>query len=229
MKYDRDKSWNSIYAENTEIAYPPEAVIRIFLGQFPKLEFLDKNFQGKKILDVGFGDGRNFPLFNRLGLLSSGVEITKDIVNNASERKEFKGQELDLRIGSCEEIPFEANMFDYLISWNSSYYMSSESFDYQKHIDEFVRVTKPKGYLIVSVPTASAFIYESCEELEKGYVRIKNDYFGVRNGQVMRRFEGKDDFLSCFSNISQYCECAEIKMDWFGLAYNWYVAVIKLN
>ena len=61
--------------------------------------------------------------------------------------------------------------------------------------------TKPKGYLILSVPTASAFIYKSCEELEKGYVRIKNDYFGVRNGQVMRRFEDKDDFLSCFSKF----------------------------
>ena len=37
---------------------------------------------GKKILDVGFGDGRDLLLFNDLGFSSYGVEVNKEVVEH---------------------------------------------------------------------------------------------------------------------------------------------------
>ena len=93
-------SWNKIYGKGADVAYPAEAVIRIFLGEFPNLIF-DKNFSGKSILDLGYGDGRHLPLFKRLELRSSGVEITQEIVDNTLGKELFR-----VMISTCvEQLP----------------------------------------------------------------------------------------------------------------------------
>ena len=93
MSYDKYAAWNNVYANKNPIAYPPEGLIRVFLGEFPKLKF-SHDYKNKSICDVGFGDGRNFPLFDRLGLRVSGVEITEDIVHAALTRDMFKSMNL---------------------------------------------------------------------------------------------------------------------------------------
>src|SRR5690606_36271681 len=131
-----------IYGKGADVAYPAEAVIRIFLGEFPKLVF-DKSFGGKKILDLGYGDGRHFPLFKRLDLKTSGVEITQQIVDSTLSKDLFRGYDLDLRAGTAGNIPFDEGAFDYLISWNSCYYMSKDSLKFETHVNEMLRVVKP--------------------------------------------------------------------------------------
>ncbi|GMM86037.1 class I SAM-dependent methyltransferase [Pseudoalteromonas sp. MTN2-4] len=227
MAYSKESSWNEVYASNSQIAYPPEALIRILLGTFPELSFLDKNFKGKKVLDVGYGDGRNFPLFDRLGLLCHGVEITKDIVSNTLNQPAFSNLNLDLKVGSCDSLPYNNGEFDYLVTWNSSYYMKPKNYSYLHHITELMRVVKSGGYIIASVPMPSSFIYDSCKTLEDGYVEIRNDYFNVRNGQIMKQFENKEDFTGYFAQFCSEISCAEITMNWFGLSYDWYVMVGK--
>lgn len=224
--YDANASWTSVYAKAANIAYPAEAVIRIFLGQFPKLIF-DKNFAGKSILDLGYGDGRHFPLFRRLDLKSSGVEIAQEIVDSTLNNDLFKGYDLDLRVGTAGNIPFESDAFDYMISWNSCYYMSKDSLKFEDHVSEMMRVVKPGGWLIVSVPAPTCFIFKSCEDLGNGYVAIRDDYFGARNGEVMRRFVDSNDFLDEFADGVTDVSLATINMDWFGLGYDWYVMVAR--
>lgn len=227
MSYSKENAWNKIYASNSKIAYPPEALIRIMLGTFPELGFFDKNYKDKKILDVGYGDGRNFPLFDRLGLICHGVEITEEIVSNTLNQPALENLHLNLAVGTCENLPYDNEVFDYLVTWNSSYYMKPANYSYLRHVTELMRVVKSGGYFIASVPSPSSFIYDSCKSLEDGYVEIKNDYFNVRNGQVMKQFEDKSDFTRYFEQFCSEVSCAEIKMDWFGLAYDWYVFVGK--
>ena len=38
-------------------------------------------FNGKSVIDLGYGDGRNFPLFQRLGLRTFGMEISDEIID----------------------------------------------------------------------------------------------------------------------------------------------------
>lgn len=226
MSYDKYAAWNNVYANNNPIAYPPEGLIRIFLGEFPKLNF-PHDFKSKSICDVGFGDGRNFPLFDRLGLRVSGVEITQDIVHAALTRDMFKNMNLDLRVGECSSLPYQDSSFDYVVSWNSSYYMSDSSVSYAVHADELMRVVKPNGYLILSVPKPTAFIYDNCIEQGNGNVLIQRDYFGQRVGQIFARFATAKEFEAHFQKSAQYISSAHIDIAWFGLNYHWYVTVVK--
>ena len=226
--YDAKKEWGDLY-KTSDIAYPPEALIRILLGTFPELNFFDKSFNGKSILDLGYGDGRNFPLFHRLQLNIHGVEISKDIVKSTIQKSAFKDYTLTLKSGTTREIPFESHYFDYTVSWNSCYYMESTDSDFQDHAREIIRVTRPGGYLIISVPAKSCFIYNEAEDIGNGNVTIRDDYFGLRNGQVMKQFSSNEELKSFFDAQCEKIALANLNMEWFGLAYNWHILVGKIN
>ena len=55
---------------------------------------------------------------------------------------------------------------------------------------------------------------------------IRDDY-SAPNGEVMRRFADTDDFVGEFSHAITNISLATISMEWFGLAYDWYVMVAR--
>jgi hypothetical protein len=76
------------------------------------------------------------------------------------------------------------------------------------------------------------FIYESCSTLEKSvnyeYVEITQDPFGVRNGQIMTKF---NDLIGLKNTLVEagFKEIlsGEEKGLWFGLQYDWWVLDCK--
>ena len=53
-----NSSYTSFYeSKNPKKVYPTEFVVRTFLGKYPALNLELKS--GFKVLDIGFGDGRN--------------------------------------------------------------------------------------------------------------------------------------------------------------------------
>lgn len=212
------RQWTQFYTENTGIMYPAEAVIRIFKGSYPKLK-MPKPKAGQSILDVGCGDGRHFPLFQSLGMMPAGSEITSEIVAAIDGR--LSG-EIDIRIGTCAKLPWPDASFDYLLSWNSCYYMN-EGVPFEAHVAEMARVLKPGGWIVCSVPKTNCFIFKDAEFLGMGEVRVRDDYFGLRNGELMRWFPEPVHLENAFgSHFTNFCH-ASIDIDMFGLAYNWHV------
>ena len=63
------------------------------------------------------------------------------------------------------------------------------------------------------------------KKIKKGYRIIKNDYFGVRNGQVMRCFESKNEIEKSFKYKFKKFVHSSIDIDWFGLEYHWHVFI----
>lgn len=47
---------------NPTHVYSSEWIIRTLLGNYPQLSLDKTKYQGARILDVGFGDGRSWPL-----------------------------------------------------------------------------------------------------------------------------------------------------------------------
>lgn len=120
--YDSKKEWLNAFS-NHELAYPSEYVIRILKGNYPNLN-LDKNFKEKKFLDMGCGDGRNLILAKSVGFDIYGVEIDIDICKIIEKNLENAGiNKYCIKEGKNDNIPFESNFFDYMLSWNSCYYM----------------------------------------------------------------------------------------------------------
>lgn len=223
MSYDAQGSWNKLYAETTEMAWPAEGVIRIFKGRFPDL-VMPKPAKGQSVLDVGCGDGRHLPLFHSIGLEASAVEITDPIVEMLRARMKALGIAADVRTGHAGALPFEDAAFDYLLSWNSCYYMSLTGPNFPRHVDEMARVIRPGGWIVCSIPKRTSFIFKGSRPHEvPGYRVIGDDYFGARNGEVMRCMESRDDLEETFSTrFDTFCH-ADLDMEWFGLAYHWHV------
>lgn len=214
--------WTKFYTENAEMMYPAEAVIRIFKGTYPKLT-IPKPQPGESILDVGCGDGRHFPLFASLGMKMAGTEITAKVID--AIKPKLNGLDVDLRVGTCAKLPWPKASFRYLLAWNSCYYMSRKA-NFETHVSQMARVLEPGGWLICSIPSNDSFIFNDAED-ECGtlfrYVIIRNDYFGLRNGQRMRRFDNAMDICKAFEPHFTNFSWANIEIDMFGLAYNWHV------
>lgn len=186
---------------------------------------------GQAVLDLGFGDGRHFPLWSSLGCNISGVEISSLICESANESCRDVGISADLRVGDVAGIPFDDQSFDYLLAWNSCYYMSAGAASFEKHVSEMGRVLRTEGWIICSIPKASNFIFRnSADGPRAGYRIIADDYFdGLRNGEVMRCFETVEEVEASFAGLfDNFCH-ADVHMEWFGLSYHWFVFCARRN
>jgi SAM-dependent methyltransferase len=220
--------WNELYRKGPSKRYPDEAVVRIFLGSYPNLK-MPKPKAGDSILDVGCGDGCNFHLFDAIGMKMAGTEITREIVETVDARLRDTGETgivVDMRVGTCADLPWQDASFTHLLTWNSCYYMGPDG-KFEDHVAEMARVIKPGGWIVCSIPRLSCFIFDGSEFGDDGYVTVANDPFGLRNGERMRWFEDEEGIEVAFgAHFHNFCH-ATIKIDMFGLAYNWFVIVAQ--
>lgn len=224
--YNAELSWEKIYNTH-QMAWPAEYVVRMLKGNYPNLALNKSILPGMKICDIGFGDGRNFPVYNQLNLDMYGVEITEDIVNKAIKNLTNYGlSKFDLRVGNNKNIPYDSNLFDYLLSWNACYYMGNNK-DFNEYVLEFSRVLKNAGTLILSIPKKTCFIYKNSTELKPGYKIINEDPFNVRNGEVLRMFDSEQEIQETFSSYFQDFVFGSIEDDCFGFNYHWHLVVCR--
>jgi ubiquinone/menaquinone biosynthesis C-methylase UbiE len=183
---------------NANHVYPTEWVIRTFLGKYPNLALDKSKYAGAKLLDLGFGDGRNWPLLHNQRMNIYGVEITEKIVSLGHERALGLGIPVTLRVGRNSAIPFEDNFFDYLLACHSCYYVDKDT-TFQDNLNEFVRIMKPGATFIASLPEPNGDIFKGGIEGKNGLVEIRNDPWGLRNGYLFKWFQSKQDIQDTFS------------------------------
>ena len=76
-------NYSNYYKSKTiQKLYPTEFIVRSFLGNYPELKPEKREvFFGKKVCDLGCGDGRNIPFLSHLGFNVFGIEIEKSIID----------------------------------------------------------------------------------------------------------------------------------------------------
>ena len=230
MSYDAKSEWTKIYKGQNVMAYPAEGVIRILKGAFPIL--LMPKPKGGKILDLGCGDGRHFPLFEQVGLDGYGTEISDEICADLTQNLKGRGVRFEnIKKGTTDNLPYPDQFFDYLLTWNSCYYMSAGgALDFGKHIREMARVLKKDGWIICSIPKKTCYIYKDSHPAEVGGLRVlAKDPWGTREGEILKCYESRDEIETEFSKVfTGFCH-ADIDMEWFGLAYHWHVFAAKMK
>lgn len=215
--------------EEMEMMYPAEDLIRIFKGSYPALNLPSEEYGNSSILDVGCGDGRHLVFFsNDAEFETYGMEPTKEICEIAESNVADAGADVSVHPGTNRDIPFDDDQFDYLVAWNSCYYMGEEhDFDFDKHVREYQRVLKSGGKLILSIPKHTSFIYEECDEIKEGYIAVKDDPFGDRDGTILRRFEDDTNIKNSFSPQFGDFSVSSIHDDFFGYNYHWWLLVAE--
>jgi len=102
--------------------------------------------EGKYVLDVGCGAGvTSCYLARRYGCRVVGVDILAVMVEISRKRAE-RGRiadRVEFRVADAQSLPFEDNLFDAVITESVTVFPA----DKQKAVCEYVRVTKPGGYI----------------------------------------------------------------------------------
>ena len=192
-----DNRYEQFYAERAGLrVYPTEFVVRTFLANYPNLRF-PKLKTGDRVLDVGFGDGRNTVFLCEQGYRVAGIEITQGIVDQTATRLAKLGYSADLRVGRNSSIPFDDNSFDCILACHCCYYCD-EGETFADNLAEYARVLKQGGWLVASIACSASYIFDKAEALADGSYRIRSDPYGNRDGYRLHAFAEQED-------VRRYC------------------------
>jgi SAM-dependent methyltransferase len=222
-----NQAFTAFYAtRNPRNVYPSEFLVRTLMGEYPQLKLSQENFEGKTILDIGFGDGRNFPLLHDLGFDIHGIEVTQEICELTRQRMQRMGIPAQLQVGRNARIPCGDQRFDYLLASASCYYVDPGT-TFNDNLSEFARVLAPGGRFILTLPAMDSFVFRDGIELGDGHVQIQSDPYGLRNGYVLRRFQNeaeiRQSFTPWFDDFAfGYCDC-----DYYGQKFALWLVVCR--
>lgn len=212
-----DSSYERHYAERASAkVYPTEFVVRTFMAKYPGLKFI-KPAPGSKILDIGFGDGRNTAFLCEAGLSVSGIEITQGIVDQTRARLSSLGHKADLRVGRNSDIPFGAGEFDYLLACHSCYYCD-EGETLLDNLTEYSRVLKKGGFVVASVANRASYIFDGAMEFADGSLVVKNDPYNNRNGYRLHGFSTVAHIEKYFSPLFENFSFGSANNEYYGIS-----------
>jgi len=222
-----EESYTAFHESHNAIdVYPSEWVIRTLLGNYPNLSLNKQKYAGAKILDLGFGDGRNWPLLYNQRFDIYGIEITNKVVVLGNQRASDLGIPATLRVGRNSAIPFDDNFFDYLLACHSCYYVDKDT-TFQDNLNEFVRVLKPGATFVASLPEPNGDIFKGCIEREDGHVEIRNDPWGLRNGYLFKWFTSEQDIRKTFSPFFDNLSIGLCRDNYYGVQINVWLLVCQ--
>ena len=98
--------------DGTKSMWPSETPVRLFKGDY--IPGLNRDYAGKKVVDVGFGNGNNLMFPGSLGLSLYGTELREEICGMVGKKLEQLGYEADLQAGTNRQLPFPDNGFGFL-------------------------------------------------------------------------------------------------------------------
>ena len=213
-------------ARDSAHVYPVEFVVRSFLGTYPRLKPDASLYPGRRILDVGFGDGRNMPLLCNLGMDVHGVEITEEICRRGVERLAALGHEIEARVGHNHQLPYDTGFFDHVLACHACYYVDPGT-SFADNLAEIARVQKTGGRFVFSVPTATSYIMKGAFDLGDGHMQIVNDPYGVRNGHVMKKFDSAEDIERTIAPFFRDAAIGAARNDWWGIDEQVWIVVCQ--
>lgn len=222
--------WEKYYSSLEEsYLFPNEYVVRSFLGSYPNLK-MPKDFKGKSICDVGCGDGRNIIALHKFGFHISGTEITEEVCELTRKKLLLHAEKInaDLRPGLNDNLPFESEKFDYILSWNACYYMKSSKSNIADHVKELARIMKKDGYMIVSVPSPNCFTLNGSVDLGQGHVRLESQTkWGMLNGTIVHLFRSFEEIEEKFGVHFKNFQKGFLKDDCYGQPLEYFLFVCQ--
>lgn len=126
---DQYDEFASEFAQGTEIYNIPSRAA--FYAMF------DFDLKGKRILDVGCGDGYDLKEFSKRGAIVFGLDASQKLLQMATRNV----PSADFQLGTMESLPYADNYFDIVVS---KYALQSSS-ELQRVLSEMYRVVKPGG------------------------------------------------------------------------------------
>lgn len=112
-------------------------------GLYPHVLHLLQQKKFDTILDVGIGTGTVFDLLQKeKPFQGAGLDISSEMIKVAKTKL---GNQFDLRKGECDDLPWESNQFDIVMSLYTLHHIINPGVV----LKEMYRVLRPNGFLII--------------------------------------------------------------------------------
>lgn len=142
--HENKKAWDDVFKKQG----------RVFNEPHPDVVQLAKDLQpaaGKRILDLGSGSGRHVVHLAKAGYEVHGFDYAQHGIDLTRKWLEDENLEADLYLGDMTgALPFEDHFFDAIISIQVIHHARLETIE--ATIAELVRILKPNGALLITVP-----------------------------------------------------------------------------
>lgn len=150
------------------------------------------DFAGKKVLDVGCGNGYVLSRYAQAGAEVYGVDLTATAIQLCRQRFEYMGLSGTFIEANAEALPFEDNSFDCVSSMGVLHHTPNTA----RAVKEVWRVLKPGGRLILMFYHRNSSYYRVALPIRallrgKSIATLVNEYDGSENpkGDVYSRRE----------------------------------------
>lgn len=167
--------------------------------------------EGYKVLDVGCGTGtltiREKRKVGDRGYVA-GIDTSVEILELAGEKASKEDVDIDFKIGSIEEIPYDDNFFDVVTCSMVTHHLSSEGKG--KGFSEIYRVLRPRGHLLlvdIGEPTNLVLtilwkpfcdLIESMRDNIDGRLPYLLEKVGFEQVKIVKKVKGGLDFIRAY-------------------------------
>ena len=162
-------------------------------GEWPELKKMLPNFKGKRVLDLGCGYGWHCVYAIEQGAQSVvSVDISKKMLEVAE--KKCKGMPVTLCCSAMEDVQFESNSFDVILSSLALHYVK----DFESLVSSIKEWLVPGGEFIFSVEHPVFTAYGS------------QDWYYGENGEILHfpvdnyYYEGKREAIFLGEKVVKY-------------------------
>ena len=148
----------------------------------------DRDYAGKRILDLSCGYGRNLGLLLDLGFEVHATEVSPEVVAATAAAASPRSQ---IRVGRNGRLALRATASSTSCWRATPATTSNRAVTFADNLAEIARVLRPGGSFIGSLPGTDHFIFAGGELLPDGSVIVRGDRDGLRNGDRLQRACGR--------------------------------------
>jgi len=153
---EANKTWDTVYSNKfMTMWYPNEDIIRFCARLIQKRLTHDRvevRRKVERVLDLGCGNGRHAIYFAREGFNAAGIDISETAVEWGREWAARERLEVDFRVGSITNLPFEDHSFDVIVSHGVLDHVPMEHA--KSAMAEAARILRPHGLFYFDLKSA---------------------------------------------------------------------------
>ncbi|MBT8052612.1 MAG: class I SAM-dependent methyltransferase [Xanthomonadales bacterium] len=131
--------------------FTPECVREIWYEHLHRYVFARELVAGLNVLDAACGEGYGAAILAGPAASVTGVDLSPSAIDHACKR--YRVKNLDFQVADCLSLPFADEQFDCIVSFETLEHLE----DHQGLMNEFRRVLRPQGILLLSSPDRAVY------------------------------------------------------------------------
>jgi len=196
MKTNKYGPWDEFYSSLLQTPEWLKKPVPFIVKTLP----LFKDFNVKKILDLGCGIGRHCIFLAKMGINVTGIDTSRRALKIAKAWSRTEKFETTLLLTTMTNLPFISQNFHAVISVSVIHHAIKR--DIEKTVAEIYRVLNDDGIFLANILSIDDYRYGLGQEVEDGTFQVMED-FEEKRFQELHSFYAKEEVLDLCSKFKK--------------------------